>query len=126
MYNFINMKNKILALSTLLMFPVVSYAQGDAQTMITTLVDLINNYVIILLGAIAFLFFIVNIIRYFVIESSEQEGRKKAKALAFYGVAAFVIIVIFWGIIDFFAESIGLDGNTTPDEFDYVTEMSGP
>lgn len=119
------MKNKILVTFSLLILPTVSYAQGDIQTMVSTFGSFLYTGVIPFLLGLAFVFFIVNIIRYFIIESSDLEGRKKAKALAIYGVGAFLLISIFWGLIGFLFEGIGLGIDNTADEFDYINVMGG-
>jgi len=63
---------------------------------------------------LAFLFFAVNAIRFFVMEATEEEGRRKAKTLAIYGIAAVVFILSFFGLIMFLTESVGLEGQSAP------------
>ncbi len=112
------MKNVLSASLLLLLFPIITNAQS-LQTFLTNLVSFLDGIVIPFLATIAFLFFTINTIRFFVIGGSNEEGREKAKALAIYGVAAFVLIIIFWGIIDLITSSIGF--NTTAPVSDYVS-----
>ena len=51
--------------------------------------------------------------------STEQDGREKAKQLAIYSVIGFVVIVVFWGIINLLTSSIGLDCTEQP-AADYI------
>jgi len=107
--------NKIYsALIILLIAPHVASAQGSLQTMLVGTLKFFNSTLIPFLMAIGFLFFVINVLRFFIIGGSNEEGQEKAKRLAIYGVAAFVMIVTFWGIINLIASSIGLDGCTQP------------
>ena len=85
----------------------------DLQTFIVNFASFLNIVVQFLLG-LAFALFVINAIRFFVFQGSNEDGRDKAKNLAIYGVAAFVIIVIFWGIINLLAGSIDMDNNLKP------------
>jgi len=100
----------------LALFPVVAEAQ-TLQNLLINFTKFLSTIIIPFLIAVAFFFFVVNAVRYFIIESTNETGREKAKALALYGVLAFVFIIIFWGIVNMIASSIGLQGKaqTTPD-----------
>jgi hypothetical protein len=106
----------------LLLLPTATHAQS-LQTFIPNLVGFLNTVFIPFLLGIGFLFFAINAIRYFVFSSAEEQGREKAKSLAIYGVAAFVIIVVFWGVINLITASIGL-GGTAPPQPDYIDPNS--
>jgi hypothetical protein len=108
---------------TLLMIPGVTHAQS-IQNFFTNIVGFLSNTVIPFLLGLGFLFFVINVVRYFVIGGSNEEGREKAKALILYSILAFVIIVIFWGIIAMLADSLGLEGETQPNQ-DYVKLKGG-
>jgi uncharacterized membrane protein len=79
------------------------------------------SYVVIpfLLG-IAFLIFVINVIRYFVIGGGEEDNHSKAKAQIVYSLAAFILIFIFWGVVEMLTISLGLDANPPPCP-DYLT-----
>ena len=93
----------------------------DIQNYLVDIVDFVNNIVIPFILGIAFLFFVINVIRYFVIGGSNQDSQEKARATATYSVAAFAFIIIFWGIINLLSSSLGFVaiGETTPRCFDY-------
>jgi succinate dehydrogenase/fumarate reductase cytochrome b subunit len=103
------MHNYILATLPFLVFPMVIHAQ-TAQQFVINFTTVLNTLIIPSLMALAFLFFVINAVRFFVIGSTSEEGRDKAKALAIYGISAFVLIITFWGIINLLTSSIGLDG----------------
>lgn len=112
------MKRILSYTSTLLLLPFFAYAQS-LQGVFKNILTFINSALIPFIIGIAFLFFVINTIRYFVIGAANEDSREKAKALAIYGVMAFVFITVFWGIVNLFSSSIGLEGKTAP-ESDYV------
>ncbi|MFM2423869.1 MAG: hypothetical protein RLZZ70_256 [Candidatus Parcubacteria bacterium] len=79
------------------------------QNVIPALLGFIDSYLIPFLLGIAFLVFIWNAIKYFVIEGDNEDGHKNAKNLALYSVAAFVFIASFWSIVNILTSGIGLD-----------------
>ncbi len=84
-----------------------------------------DAYLIPFLLGIAFLVFVWNAIKYFVVNSTTDEGRENAKSLALYSVAAFIFILSFWGIVNILTDGIGLDncGNDVVPDYlgdDYV------
>ncbi len=87
---------------------------GDLTTgqgIIKSLGVFINNTLIPLLFGIALLFFLFNIARYFIIDAENKDSRDKAKNSALYGIAAFVLLVSIWGIVNMFVSSLGITGS---------------
>ncbi|MEZ4195065.1 MAG: hypothetical protein R3B53_01565 [Candidatus Paceibacterota bacterium] len=108
------MKKSLLTLTaSLLVFPVLVSAQ-TIQTMLTNLPVFFNTVIIPFLFGMAFLVFVINAVRFFIIEGSNEDGRKKAKSLAIYSITAFVFLVIFWGLVNMLVKTTGLDGRTAP------------
>lgn len=83
---------------------------GTIQEYIYLIPVFLSNVVIPFLLGIAFLIFVVNAIRYFVIGGSNEDAQESARSLAIYGLAAFVVIIIFWGVITMLAYSFGFAG----------------
>lgn len=118
-------KISILLLVSLLL-PKMVFAQ-ELQTLIVSFTEFMNVTILPFLMTLAFLFFIYNITRFFIIESSNEDGREKAKSLAMYGVLAFVMVVIFWGLINMLTTSIGLDKCLDGTKSDYLDkDFVGP
>jgi heme A synthase len=65
--------------------------------------------VIPLVLGIAFLIFLINAVRFFIIGSNSTEGQENARNLALYGVGAFVLILSLWGIVNLLAGGFGLN-----------------
>ena len=106
-------------------FPAVSFAaEPTLQILGKNLFTFANNTLLPLIVGIAFLFLIINVVRYFIIQGASEDGREHAKTLALYGVFAFVLLVIFWGIVNLLASTIGLNTKEAPTS-DYITR-DGP
>ncbi|MBX2866336.1 hypothetical protein KTR10_00010 [Candidatus Kaiserbacteria bacterium] len=91
-------------------------------TISSLLVDFIvfvNDLLVPLILAIAFLFFLWNTFQYFIAQGATKEGREKARRSAFYSIAAFVLIVILWGVVNLLVEGLGFD-RTTPIHSDFI------
>lgn len=114
------MKIIFTTIGLMLLTPVFALAQdGSLQKLIVGTVGFFNTVVIPFLLGMAFLFLVINVVRYFILESTTDDGRENAKALAVYSVMALVMIVIFWGIVNMIVESIGI-GDYSPPDNDYV------
>ena len=105
-----------LSLIILATLPLTAQAQSLQGLMAGTLTFINGTLIPVLLG-LAFVFFIINIIRYFILGAENKEIKEDAKSVALYSVGAFVFLVIFWGLVNMLAESTGLEDGTaiTPD-----------
>jgi succinate dehydrogenase/fumarate reductase cytochrome b subunit len=68
-------------------------------TIETNIVSLVNGSVIPLLFALGFVFFLINIVRYFFIEGGE-EGQTKGRKAVLYGLIGLVILFTVWGVVN--------------------------
>ena len=69
-----------------------------------------NNVLIPFILGIGFLVFVYGMFQYFIAGGANDEKKEKGKSLAVYAVLGFVLVVIFWGIVNLIASSIGLGG----------------
>lgn len=90
------------------------------QEFLAVITSFINTTVIPLLFAIAFLAFIFNVVRYFIIGGDNKVGQEKAKRYALYSIAAFVLMVSIWGLVNILVNGFGIcrGGALTPDYID--------
>lgn len=95
-------------MAVLLLASPTEAATTSVQNLIRNTNSFLGNTLLPAMMAIAFLFLVFNVGRYFVLESDNEEGRAKAKSLAIYGTLTFIVIVIFWGLINLFADTVGL------------------
>lgn len=93
--------------------PAITHAQS-LQILFTNIPNFIDAVLIPFLFGIAFLFFVYNTVRYFVFEGSNEEGRDKAKAHIMYSLAAFVFLIIFYGLVNLFVSLFGLGNQQAP------------
>lgn len=84
----------------------------------------IGSVLIPFLFALALLFFLWNVARYFIFNADDQNAREQAKKLALYAVAGFVFLVSIWGIINVIIRGFDLDGYY-PVEPDYFYSAPG-
>ena len=68
-----------------------------AQLVYGTIVPIVDRGIIPFLYAIAFLFFLFGIARFFF--SDSEENRKKGKDFALYGIIGFFVLFSVWGIV---------------------------
>ncbi len=76
------------------------------------LTDLVNNFLIPFMIALAVLGFIYGVFLFFIMGSSDEEKRAQGRSLMLYALLGFVAIVALWGIVTFLAEAFGFN----PDE----------
>jgi hypothetical protein len=68
-------------------------------SLVTSISGIVDNAVIPLLFALAFLFFLINIVRYFFIQGGE-EGQTKGRQAVLYGLIGLVVLFSIWGIVN--------------------------
>ncbi len=93
----------------------------NIQSVLTNFLSFLNETIIPFLFAFAFLIFIWNAARYFIIGGANPDDQEKARGLAMWGVAAFVIIISLWGIVNLVVAGFGL-GDKTPPTPDYIQQ----
>lgn len=93
--------------------PFVVYAQqpqtdfGAVGRTAGAFLSFLNSYIIPLLLAVAFFFFIWGMFKFFVQGGASEEGRNQGKQLAIWGVVGFVLITSLWGIVNVVASGLG-------------------
>jgi hypothetical protein len=93
------------------------------QQFIVSITYFIGNVLLPLLFGLALLFFIYNTFKFYILEGGHH--KEEAKKMALYGIAAFVLLVSIWGIVNLFLNGLGL-GNDNPVKPDYFgTSRSG-
>ena len=78
------------------------------------ILTLINEVLVPLIFAIAFIIFIYGIFRYFIAGGADPEAQKKGKQLLIYGIIGFVIMISLWGIVNIVSNTFGLGGAHHP------------
>jgi succinate dehydrogenase/fumarate reductase cytochrome b subunit len=87
------------------------------------LVGTVLGKLVPLIVAFAFLFFIWNAFRYFILGGANPDEQAKAKSLAIWGILAFVVIISLWGMVRIFVDVFNV-GDNSPIQPDYVQTKS--
>jgi len=106
------------ALAGFLLIPFAASAQGIAEVggegagrfgeLLGDILTLTNNILIPFILGIAFLFFVWGMFRYFIFGGANDEAKEQGKSLMVYATLGFVLIIVFWGIVNLLASSTGL------------------
>ncbi len=116
-----------LTIFFLLSLPRIVFGDTESYDLSALIEDLlqIGNAFIFFLMAIAIAAFIYNVIKYFLVETDNVSQRENARNHALYGILAFLIIVIFWGLVEFLVNGLSLFQQTSPIP-DYISpDQSG-
>lgn len=89
----------------------LSFMGGGGLWNLFGIVMEILNKVVILLIALAVIFFLYGIVK-FIKSADEEEGREKGKNIMFYGVIGLFVMVSVWGIVNILINTFEL--NTFP------------
>jgi len=110
---------KFLSLAAVTLFPGLAAAQGIAQSsdagpfqdLLINVLDFSNDVLIPFIIGIGFLFFVWGIFKYFIFGGANEEAREQGKGLIIWATIGFVMIIIFWGVVNLLSESTGLANN---------------
>jgi hypothetical protein len=100
-------------LVSFLMLPLLAAAQGFSPDggplgdTLSNIIAFINAYLIPFILGIGFFFLVWGIFLYFIKGGAHDEDKAKGKSLLVYATAGFVIIFIFWGVVEMLATSTG-------------------
>lgn len=109
------MKNiKYFALSSVLALPVLAGAQtfggAEASGFLNSILTFINGVLIPFILGVAFLLFVWGMFQYFIAGGANEEAKEKGKSLLTYAILGFVVIIVFWGVINLLVDATGLEG----------------
>ena len=96
----------------------------NIQTFLVNILTFLNGTIVPFIIALAFVIFLWNAVRYFIIGGSNEDDQEKARSLATWSIGAFVIIVSLWGIVNLLVSSFGF-GNSRAIIPDYMCDKVG-
>lgn len=107
---------KVFSLIAVAFLPGVAAAQGIAQSsdagpfqdLLINILDFSNDVLIPFIIGIGFLFFVWGIFKYFIFGGANDDAREQGKSLIIWATIGFVLIIVFWGIVNLLSESTGL------------------
>ena len=106
---------KKFALAGLSFFlPALALAQSSGtidsgQELAQFVIDFINNILVPLVFALAFIIFIFGVFQYFIAGAANEEKRDKGRSFMIYGIIGFFVMVSVWGLVHILTGTIRLD-----------------
>ncbi len=95
--------------------PTLALAQnlGQADTLVTNVLNLLNRIIPVLFAA-AIIFFFYGLVRYISKVSSDPKTAGEGKTIMIWGIIALVVMVSVYGLINWVANTAGINNNTVP------------
>ena len=85
---------------------------GAFQTLLSNILGFTNGVLIPFIIGIGFLVFVWGMFQFFIAGGANDDAKEKGKSLMIYATLGFVLIIVFWGVINLVASSTGLQGKT--------------
>ncbi|MBP6924046.1 MAG: hypothetical protein KBC62_00125 [Candidatus Pacebacteria bacterium] len=109
-----------LSSSALLMAP-FAHAQitspggggGEFQELLKNILDFTNTVLIPFIIGIGFLVFVWGMFQYFIAGGANDDKKEKGKSLMIYATLGFVLIIVFWGIVNLLTSSLFSNSDIT-------------
>ncbi len=85
---------------------------GSFGTMLQNILKFTNGTLIPFIIGIGFLVFVWGMFKFFIAGGSNEESKEQGKSLMIYATLGFVLIIVFWGVVNLLTQSSGLDNDT--------------
>jgi len=89
---------------------------GPLETLLGNILQFSNNVLIPFIIGIGFLVFVWGMFQYFIAGGANDEKKEAGKSLMIYATLGFVLIIVFWGVVNLVANSSGLQGEDINDQ----------
>jgi len=96
------MMQKFIYTSAAFALPLLAAAQtiNNLSEFGSTVIGIINNVLVPVLFAIAFIVFIWGVFQYFIYGGHDEEAKEKGKSLMLWGLVGFFVMVSVWGLVN--------------------------
>ena len=110
---------RILAISTgtlaVFALPLVSFAAiNNVSDLGSFIINTINNIVVPVLFAIAFIVFLWGAFQAFILGASDGSAKESGKNLMLWGLIGFFVMVSIWGLVNILTGTISFGNNSGP------------
>lgn len=78
------------------------------------IISIINNILVPLLFAVAFIVFLWGIFKAYILNAGDEAGREQGHKLVLWGIIGFVVMLSLWGLVNVVSGSFGLQNYTAP------------
>lgn len=82
-----------------------------------SIIDVINDILVPVLFAVAFITFLWGVYQYFILGAANEEERKKGRQFVLWGIIGFFIIGSLWGLVNIVKQTLipaGVNSNAPP------------
>lgn len=102
---------KLVFLSAFLLTPLLASAQTirNVTELGQVITGLINDVLVPLIFALAFVVFIWGVFVYFIQGGSDEEKRTQGQQLMLYGIIGFFVMVSVWGLVNILVGTFSLN-----------------
>jgi hypothetical protein len=94
---------------------------GEFGVFLANILGFINTILIPFILGIGFLVFVWGMFKFFIYGGADDEAKSSGKSLMVYATLGFVLIIIFWGVVNLIAESTGFDSQSPTSNIPNVT-----
>lgn len=95
-----------------------TYGMGACASTIcsvaSTIIYLINNVLVPILFAVAFIVFLYGIAKAYIFSGGDAAAVSQGHKLLLWGLIAFVVMISVWGLVNVVANTFGLQGSYAP------------
>lgn len=92
---------------------IAQFGNGGAfEVLLINILNFINSTLIPFIMGLGFLFFVWGVFVYFIVGGADEEKKAKGRSLVVHTIVGFLAIIIFFGVVNMIASSIGLEGES--------------
>lgn len=84
---------------------------GDFEELLRNILEFTNEVLIPFIIGIGFLVFVWGMFQYFIAGGANEDKKEKGKSLMIYATLGFVLIIVFWGIVNLLSSSLFSSGD---------------
>lgn len=104
------MKKILSAFTLAFLVPALAFAQfAGVDNFVGNINLFINQRLVPLIFAIAFLVFLWGVFKYFILGGGDEGKREEGRQLMLYAIIGFVLMVSIWGIVNLLSSGLDLD-----------------
>lgn len=85
---------------------------GELGQLLANIIIFTNTVLIPFIIGIGFLSFVWGMFKFFILGGADDEKKEQGKSLMVWATVGFVVIIIFFGIVNLLTQSSGLQGET--------------
>ena len=92
----------------------LTLGQPTVWQLIGQIIAIIDQVLVPLLFAVAFIVFLFGVYRYFIEGGADEEKRKSGRDFVVFGLIGFFLMITVWGIVNVLVASLGFGSQNRP------------